>query len=171
MAIKRDFKCDQHGIFESKDGICADCGVKAERIFLGAPAFHAGRSRNIDNTLQGLANQFNMTDIKSTREGEHQAGYLKRNNRKYTREEEGMMQAHTQNAQQQQPQEQRPGSAAIWGSGFKGINMGSVLSGQAAQSIKGESVGVSPSQAGITRGPTVDPKATMRDHENLSIKN
>jgi hypothetical protein len=48
--------------------------------------------------------------------------------------------------------------------------MGNVLSGRAVQSIKGESVGIRPSEAGITRGPTSDPKATFRDHENLSIK-
>ena len=76
-----------------------------------------------------------------------------------------MVQAHAE-----KQHAQRPGDGAIWGGGFQGLSMGNVLSGKAAQSIKGEAVGVSPTQAGITRGPTTDPKATFRDHENLSIK-
>jgi len=107
-----------------------------------------------------------MTNIKSTREGEHQTGYLARNNKALTTEETAIVQAHAE----KKYAEQRPGNGAIWGGGFQGLNMGNVLSGRAVQSIKGESVGIRPSEAGITRGPTSDPKDTFRDHENLSIK-
>ena len=166
MGILRDFMCSEHGIFESWDGICKQCGVKGDRVYTGsAPAFIGSRTKNIDKTLQGLAKDFQMTDIKSTREGEFQSGYLSRNNKTLNREETAMVQAHAE-----KQQAQRPGDGAIWGGGFQGLNMGNVLSGKAVQSIKGEAVGVSPQQAGISRGPVADPKATFKDHENLSIK-
>lgn len=165
MAVLNDYLCQEHGVFESWDGICKECGQKGTKVFLGAPAYHGSRTKNIDKTLQGLAKEFQMTDIKSTREGEFQSGYLSRNNKTLTRQETAMVQAHAE-----KQHAQRPGDGAIWGGGFQGLSMGNVLSGKAAQSIKGEAVGVSPTQAGITRGPTTDPKATFRDHENLSIK-
>jgi len=68
------------------------------------------------------------------------------------------------------PREARPGDSAVWGGGFQNLNMASILSGRAVQSVKGEAVGLTPSQAGINKGPVIDPKATMRDHENLKIK-
>lgn len=165
MAVLNDYLCQEHGVFESWDGICKECGKKGTKVFLGAPAYHGSRTKNIDKTLQGLAKEFQMTDIKSTREGEFQSGYLSRNNKTLTKQETAMVQAHAE-----KQHAQRPGDGAIWGGGFQGLNMGNVLSGKAAQSIKGEAVGVSPTQAGITRGPTTDPRATFRDHENLSIK-
>ena len=166
MAVLNDYLCQEHGVFESWDGICKKCGEKGTKVFLGAPAYHGSRTKNIDKTLQGLAKEFQMTDIKSTREGEFQAGYLSRNNKSLTKQETAMVQAHAE-----KQHAQRPGDGAIWGgNGFQGMNMSSVLSGQAVKSIRGEAVGVSPQQAGITRGPTTDPRATMRDHENLSIK-
>lgn len=165
MAILNDYLCEEHGVYESWDGICKQCGSKGTKVFLGAPAFIGSRTKNIDKTLSGLAKEFQMTDIKSTREGEFQSGYLSRNNKTLTKQETAMVQAHAE-----KQHAQRPGDGAIWGGGFQGLNMGSVLSGKAAQSIKGEAVGVSPQQAGINRGPSADPKATFRDHENLSIK-
>lgn len=166
MAVLNDYLCETHGIYESWDGICKTCGVKGTKVFLGAPAFHGSRTKNIDKTLSGLAKEFQMTDIKSTREGEFQSGYLSRNNKALNKEETAMVQAHAE----KKYANQRPGDSAIWGGGFQGLNMGSVLSGQAVKSINGESVGVRPSEAGITRGPTTDPKATFRDHENLKVK-
>lgn len=166
MAVLRDFKCSEHGIYESWNGDCPECGVKGERVYISAPAYHGSRTRNIDKTLKGLAKDFGMTNIKSTREGEHQSGYLARNNSSLNKEETAIVKAHAE----KQYGEQRPGNGAIWGGGFQGLNMGNVLSGRAVQSIKGESVGIRPSEAGITRGPMTDPKATFRDHENLTIK-
>ena len=48
--------------------------------------------------------------------------------------------------------------------------MQSLLSGRAIQSVKGESIGLTPSQAGINSGPRVDPSSTLRDPDNLKIK-
>jgi hypothetical protein len=39
-----------------------------------------GRSKRNDDNIKGLARDFDMTNIKSTREGEAQDGYLTRNN-------------------------------------------------------------------------------------------
>lgn len=166
MAVLRDFKCSEHGIYESRSAECPECGVPGERVYLRAPAYHGGRTKNIDKTLSGLAKEFKMTNIKSTREGEFQSGYLARNNKTLNKEETAMVQAHAD----AKYKNDRPGNGAIWGGGFQGLNMGNVLSGRAVQSIKGEAVGIRPSEAGITRGPSTDPRATFKDHENLSIK-
>jgi hypothetical protein len=48
--------------------------------------------------------------------------------------------------------------------------MQSLLAGRAIKSVQGESVGLTPSQAGIQSGPRVDPKSTLRDPDNLKIK-
>jgi len=110
--------------------------------------------------LKQLAIDFKMSDIKSTREGEHQSGYLK----KYGPSEDKV------DRLPDVPREARAGDAAVWGGGFQNLNMQSILAGRAVQSVRGEAVGLSPSQAGITRGPVTDPKATMRDPDNLKIK-
>ena len=71
---------------------------------------------------------------------------------------------------QAQPKEARPGDAAIWGGGFQGLNMQSLLAGRGIQPVRDEAVGLTPSQAGIQSGPRVDPKSTLRDPDNLKIK-
>ena len=50
------------------------------------------------------------------------------------------------------------------------MNMQSILAGRYSQPVNGESAGLTPSQAGIKVGPTVNPNGSMRDHENLQIK-
>jgi hypothetical protein len=118
------------------------------------------KTKKNDKTLKQLAIDFKMSDIKSTREGEHQSGYLK----KYGVTEEKV------EKMPDVPREARPGDSAVWGGGFQNLNMASILSGRAVQSVKGEAVGLTPSEAGIRKGPVIDPNATMRDHENLKIK-
>ena len=63
--ILHDWVCLAHGNFESELGVCPyGCGEKMVRkIFLKAPAYHAGRTANIDRTLQGLADDHGLTDM------------------------------------------------------------------------------------------------------------
>jgi hypothetical protein len=65
-----------------------------------------------DRTVKQLAMDFDMTDIKSTREGENQSGFFTRKNKtsKKQLEKEAKEAA-------ERPREARPGDAAIWGSG------------------------------------------------------
>jgi hypothetical protein len=122
-----------------------------------------------------------MSDIKSTRAGENQSGYLTRNNKfsekEYTEAEKyatpkkrGRPRKGKAAEAPQAPQEPRAGDAAIWGGGFQGMNMAQVLAGKFAQPVRGEAVGLTPRDAGINNGPSVDPRATMRDPDNLQIK-
>lgn len=149
--ILRDYKCDEHGFFESDQPVCPQgCTDSVFAVYLKAPGLKSDRTKNADQTLQNLASDFNMTDIKSTREGEHQTGYLARN------------------AAPEAKREPRPGDAAIWGGGFKGLNMQNILSGRAVQSIHGEPVGINPKDTGNLTGPKA--ASYMADHESLSIK-
>ena len=91
-----------------------------------------------------------MSDIKSTREGDTQAGYH-----------------HHQVPAEPQEREARPGDAAIWGGNFQNINMQAALAGQVAKSVRGESVGVNPKDAGNLTGPKA--ASYIADHENLAI--
>ena len=62
-------------LFRSK-GCHGDVSV----VFLRPVAVKSEKTKRSDAALEGMAKEFQMTDIKSTREGEHQTGYLKRNN-------------------------------------------------------------------------------------------
>lgn len=155
--ILRDYKCDEHGFFENHEPVCPHgCTDSVFAVYLKAPGLTSDRTKKTDSTLQGLAQDFNMTDIKTTREGEHQTGYLARNVSKESKK------------QMEEQKEARPGDAAIWGGGFKGLNMQSILSGRAVQSIHGEAVGINPKDAGNLTGPKA--ASYMADHEGLSIK-
>jgi hypothetical protein len=106
-----------------------------------------------------------MTDIKSTKAGEHQTGYMKRKNKltdKQFAEATDAMQAQNQ----QQQRQTRPGDSVIWGGGSN-ISMKSVLGGQ-FKSINGESVGINPKAAGDLQGPRA--ASYMADHENLQVR-
>ena len=169
MGVLKDFKCSEHGFFESTEPICPEgCTDGIHVVFLQAPLFKSDKTKAADSHLNSLASQFNMSDIKSTREGESQSGYLLKNN-KYSQKEYAEAEAHLA-AKQETQREARPGDAAIWGSSFNNLNMSNILSGRAVQSVRGESVGMTPNQAGITQGPRIDPRATMRDPDNLTIK-
>jgi hypothetical protein len=183
--ILRDYKCQEHGFFEGFEPTCPQ-GCTDElvlQVFLKSPGFVSDKSKAADSHLRNLANEFGMSDIKSTREGENQAGYLKRNNKfsekeyaeaeKYaTPKKRGRPRKDSQVQPVPTPQQQeaRAGDSAIWGGGFQGMNMQSVLAGRFNQSVKGEQVGLTPQAAGIQSGPRVDPRATMQDPQNLKIK-
>ena len=183
--ILRDYKCQEHGFFEGYEAVCPKgCTDYVLQVFLQAPGFKSDKSKAADKQLKQLANEFGMSDIKSTRPGENQAGYLTRNNKfsekeyaeaeKYaTPKKRGRPRKDSQNQPQPQadaPREARAGDAAIWGGGFQGMNMQSVLAGQFGKSVNGESVGLTPRAAGINNGPVVHPQGTMRDPDNLQIK-
>jgi len=105
-----------------------------------------------------------MTDIKSTKEGEHQSGYLKRNN-KLTDKQYAEATAASEHFESQKPKEGRVGDSAIWGNGGN-ISMKSVLGGQ-FKSVMGESMGINLKEAGNLTGPK--PASYIPDHENLTV--
>jgi hypothetical protein len=118
-----------------------------------------------DKNLKQLAIEYDMTDIKSTKAGEHQTGYMKRKNKltdKQFAEATEAMQA--QNPQQQK--QSRPGDSVIWGGGGN-ISMKSVMGGQ-FKSVNGESVGINPKAAGDLQGPRT--ASYMADPDNLQVK-
>jgi hypothetical protein len=118
-----------------------------------------------DKNLKQLAIEYDMTDIKSTKAGEHQTGYMKRKNKltdKQFAEATDAMQAQNQ----QQQKQSRPGDSVIWGGGGN-ISMKSVMGGQ-FKSVNGESVGINPKAAGDLQGPRT--ASYMADPDNLQVK-
>lgn len=164
MGILRDYYCESHGIFESWEAKCPmkHCKSEISIVHLKPVGMKSEKTKRTDKTVAQLAIDYNMTDIKTAREGEHQTGYLKRNNQLTDKE---FAQA-TEAMQAQQPQESRPGDLAIWGGGGN-INMKSVMSGQ-FKPVRDETVGVNPKSAGNLTGPKA--ASYIADHENLQIK-
>jgi hypothetical protein len=119
-------------------------------VFLKPVAIKSDKTKQADRNLKGLAQDFKMSDIKSTREGDTQAGYHQH-----------------QIPGEPEVKESRPGDAAIWGGNFQNINMQAALAGQVAKSVRGESVGVNPKDAGNLTGPKA--ASYIADHENLAI--
>ena len=164
MPVLHDYYCETHGIFEAWEAKCPmkHCTAAISRVFLKPVAMKSDKTKSTDKNLKQLAIDYDMTDIKSTREGEHQTGYMKRNNKlsdKQFEEATAAMQAQNQ-------QQARPGDGVIWGGGGN-INMKSVLGGQ-FKSVMGESVGINPKAAGNLSGPA--PASYLADHENLQVK-
>jgi hypothetical protein len=159
-----------------------DCHEEVMVVFLQAPNLISAKTTFTDKSTKQLAMEFDMSDIKTTREGENQSGYLTRKNKftekeyqdaeKYATRKKGVNKDKIKPNPTPQPQTQeaRAGDAAIWGGGFQGLNMQNLLRGGGIQSVRGESVGLTPQQAGIQSGPRVDPKSTLRDPDNLKIK-
>ena len=123
--VLHDYKCEKHGYFESKEAICPmkQCDAEVFMVFLQAPGLLNDRTKAADKHLKQMAIDFNMTNIKSTREGEHQEGYFKK---------------YAPTPEPEAPREPRAGDAAVWGGGFQNLNMQSILSGRAIQSVKGD---------------------------------
>jgi hypothetical protein len=154
--ILKDHKCPEHGYFESYVPECPHgCTEGIKVVFLKAPGLKSDKTKKNDQTLKNLASDFQMSNIKSTREGENQAGYYTRN-----------LQAPKE--VQQAMKEARPGDAAIWGGGMKGLNMQSILTGGAARPVRDESVGFNPKDVGNLTGPKA--ASYIPDHEGLKIK-
>lgn len=160
MAVLHDYFCSQHGVFEAWEAKCPckPCSGDISKVFLQPVSIKSDSTKHTDKTLQGLAEDFKMTDIKSTREGENQAGYLTRNNSQSLKEREAELAA----AAERGP---RPGDAAIWGQAG-GIDFKKVVSG-AYKPIADEQVSVLPKSVGNLTGPKT--ASFIADHENLKI--
>jgi len=188
MAVTNDYHCAVHGYFESKQAKCPMKGCHEEImvVFLQAPNLVSAKTRFTDKSTKQLAIEFGMSDIKTTREGEHQENFLTRKNKftekEYAEAEKFATRKKGVNKDRINPtippvqKEARPGDAAIWGGGQNGMNMQSILAGKFANPVgpslgkEAEQVGLSPGQAGIKAGPTTLAGGTMRDPDNLQIK-
>jgi len=192
MAVTNDYHCAVHGYFESKQAKCPMKGCHEEImvVFLQAPNLVSAKTKFTDKSTKQLAIEFGMSDIKTTREGEHQENFLTRKNKftekeyaqaeKYATRKKGVNKDRIKPTAPQPPQEgprePRAGDAAIWGGGQNGMNMQSILAGKFAQPVgpslgkEAEQVGLTPGQAGIKTGPTTLAGGTMRDPDNLQIK-
>lgn len=149
MGILRDYHCPTHGYFESFEAQCPmkQCDEEVAIVHLQPVGLKSDKTKHNDKTINQLAIDFNMTDIKSVREGESQTGYLTRNNTT--------------------PKEQRPGDAAIWGNAGSRWNVDSLVKGNGYRSINGEPVGVNPKDLGNLTAPRT--ASYIADHENLQI--
>ena len=70
--ILHDFKCAVHGYFESEEPICPHGCDTVQKVFLQPVGVVGQTTKFNDTTLRNLANDFQMGDIKSVREGESQ---------------------------------------------------------------------------------------------------
>lgn len=164
MAVLKDYKCDKHGYFESRKPQCPmkGCAEEVYVVFLQAPGLMSDSTKKNDRTVKQLAMDFDMTNIKSTREGENQAGFFTRKNKtsKSQLEKEAKIAA-------ERPREPRPGDAAIWG-GDNRFSMKGLLSGNTIRPVRDEAVSFNPKDAGNLTGPRA--ASYTPDHENLTLK-
>jgi hypothetical protein len=166
------------------------CNEEVMVVFLQAPNLVSAKTRFTDKSTKQLAIEFGMSDIKSTREGEHQEGFLAKKNKftekeyaqaeKYATRKKGVnkdrIKQESPQPTQEGPREARPGDSAVWGGGMQGMNMQSILAGRFSQPVgpslgkEAEATNFAPSQAGIKTGPVTLPGGTLRDPQNLQIK-
>lgn len=76
MAVIKEFFCKAHGNFEAMEAACPHgCSASAvQRVFLTAPGYPQ-QMHGIDRTLNNLANDYNMTDMKHNSSGSLVANY------------------------------------------------------------------------------------------------
>lgn len=148
MAILRSYSCPRHGVFDAWEAECPHGCKDVTQVFTKAFAIKSQRTKNADATLKGLASDFNMTNIKSTREGDHQEGYFTRNNAPPPKGHEAA------------------NGGVLWGGGGR-FDMGSALAGKAVSSVKGEAVGFNPKDMGNLTGPKA--ASYIQDHQGLKI--
>lgn len=149
MAVLKRYICSKHGEFDGwSDGVrcpALKCRCKP-REMVSAPAVHReGRTAGIDKKLGQLAIDFKMTDIKSTKEGDHQTGYHTRNNTQPAKNQTGVM----------------------WGDNGR-FALNNIVKTGAATSIRGEDVGVR-----VTGGTAPGLRSRtlgIKDPDNLTIK-
>ena len=71
--VLHDYKCNEHGFFEAYDAVCPVCGsTEVQMVFLQPVGTMSDRTKGSDKTINQLALDFKMSDIKSVREGEAQ---------------------------------------------------------------------------------------------------
>jgi len=139
-----------------------DCAEEVYVVFLQAPGLMSDSTKKNDLTVKQLAMDFDMTNIKSTREGENQAGFFTRKNKtsKAQLEKEAKIAA-------ERPREPQPRDSAIWG-GDNRFNMKGLLSGNTIRPVRDEAVSFNPKDAGNLTGPRA--ASYTPDHENLTLK-
>jgi len=167
MAILRDYHCTNHGIFEAWEPDCPMklCKGEISVVHLKPVGTRSPKTSATDKNLKQLAIEYDMTDIKSTKAGEHQTGYMKRKDKLSDKQFAEATDA-IQSQNQQQQKQARPGDSVIWGGGGN-ISMKSVMGGQ-FKSVNGESVGINPKAAGDLQGPRT--ASYMADPDNLQVK-
>ena len=162
--VLKDYHCTEHGYFEGWEDRCPmkGCHGDVSVVFLRPVAIKSERTKRSDAALEGMAKEFQMTDIKSTREGENQSGFFTRKNKtsKKQLEKEAKEAA-------ERPREPRAGDAAIWG-GDSRFSMSSLLRGNAIRPIRDEAVSLNPKAVGNLTGPQT--ASYIADHENLALK-
>lgn len=72
MSVLNDYKCPVHGFFESHDPTCPAGCKDVDLVFLKPVSVKSDGTKHNDRTLNQLALDFKMGDIKSVREGEAQ---------------------------------------------------------------------------------------------------
>ena len=170
MGVLKDYMCSQHGVFEAREPKCPIkfCAGDLSVVFLQPVAIKSAKTKATDDNIKQLAIDFDMTNIKSTKEGQHQEGYLKRKNKLSDKEfdQAGEAMAHNQKMEEEQLVNQRL-SCAMWGNGGN-ISLGSVMKGQ-FKPVADEAVSVLPNQVAKFSAPVAG-KGTLVDHENLQVK-
>ena len=139
-----------------------DCVDEVSIVYLQPVGLVSDGTKKNDKTIKQLAMDFDMTNIKSTREGENQSGFFTRKNKTSKKQLEKEAEIASQ-----RPREPRPGDSAIWG-GDSRYSLGNVIKGGAVRSVMGESVGMNPRDAGNLTGPKA--ASYIADHENLQVK-
>jgi len=169
MAVLKDYMCTEHGVFESREAKCPIkfCQGDLSVIFLQPVGIKSENTKKNDKNLKQLALEFDMTDIKSTKAGEHQTGYLKRKNKLSDKvfEEAGAAMAQNQKRQEEEMIKQRL-SGVNWGNGGN-INLKSVMGGQ-FKPVADEAVSVLPKSVGQFVPPRPGAGSQV-DHEGLKI--
>ena len=72
MSVLNDYKCPAHGYFESREPVCPHGCTDVQVVFLQPIGMIGDRTKGSDKTLNQLALDFKMSDIKSVKEGEAQ---------------------------------------------------------------------------------------------------
>ena len=72
MSVLNDYKCPAHGYFESREPVCPHGCTDVQVVFLQPVGMIGDRTKGSDKTLNQLALDFKMGDIKSVKEGEAQ---------------------------------------------------------------------------------------------------
>jgi hypothetical protein len=139
-----------------------DCHEEVFVVYLQPPGLMSDKTKKNDKTIKQLAMDFDMTNVKSAREGENQAGYFTRKNKTSKKQ----LEAEQKAVEEKKLAEQRT-SGVIWG-GDGRYSLGNVVKGGAVRSVAGESVGFNPKDAGNLTGPRT--ASYIGDHENLKIK-
>ena len=169
MSVLKDYMCTEHGVFESWEAKCPMKFCKGELsvIFLKPVGMKSEKTKSNDRNLKQLALEFDMTDIKSTKAGEHQTGYLKRKNKLSDKafEKAGAAMAQNQKRQEEEIIKQRL-SGVNWGNGGN-INLKSVMGGQ-FKPVADEAVSVLPKSVGQFVPPRPGAGSQV-DHEGLKI--